>query len=72
MRAFGTPVMDALGPIPYPVMNTILDASFQRIQVDMPFSHDGLPTLVGAIAVAAAVYLVRRRMADARWRSERG
>jgi FAD/FMN-containing dehydrogenase len=30
VRAFGTPVMDALGPIPYPVMNTILDAGYPR------------------------------------------
>ncbi|HEY8843252.1 MAG TPA: FAD-binding oxidoreductase [Gaiellaceae bacterium] len=30
VREFGTPVMDALGPIPYPVMNTILDAGYPR------------------------------------------
>ena len=28
LRRFGTPVMDALGPIPYTVQNTLLDAGF--------------------------------------------
>ncbi|MEO8539977.1 MAG: FAD-binding oxidoreductase [bacterium] len=30
MRAFGTPVMDALGPIPYTALNAMLDAGFPK------------------------------------------
>lgn len=30
IRAFGTPVMEALGPMPYPAINAILDAGYPR------------------------------------------
>ncbi len=30
LRAFGTPVMDALGPIPYSALNSMLDAGFPK------------------------------------------
>ncbi|HEY2149402.1 MAG TPA: FAD-binding oxidoreductase [Vicinamibacterales bacterium] len=30
IKAFGPPVMDAMGPIPYTVQNTLLDASFPK------------------------------------------
>ena len=30
LREFGPPVMDLLGPMPYPVMNTLLDGAFPR------------------------------------------
>jgi FAD/FMN-containing dehydrogenase len=30
IRSFGSPVMEMLGPIPYPVMNTLLDPNYPR------------------------------------------
>jgi hypothetical protein len=55
----------ALAGLEAPQPTSILDASFQAIRVEMRFSHDALPTLLGALAVGVAVYLFRRRAAEA-------
>jgi hypothetical protein len=55
----------ALVGLESPEPASILDASFRGIRADMRFSHDALPTLMGAAAVSLLVYLVRRRAAEA-------
>lgn len=39
IKAFGTPVMDVLGPIPYATLNTILDGSFPKGALNYWKSH---------------------------------
>jgi hypothetical protein len=48
-----------------PTPPSILDASFRAIHADMHLSHDALPTLLAAVAVAAVVFAWRRRAVEA-------
>ena len=57
VKAYGTPAMDALGPIPYATMNTLLDAAFPRGAMNYwkssflsSLSDDAIDTLVDCYA----------------------
>jgi len=44
LREFGSPLMVELGPMPYPVMNTLLDDGFPRGLIYWKSSFVGAPT----------------------------
>ena len=50
-----------------PVPSSVLEATFQNIRVEMTLSHDAVPIVLLAAAVAAGVFAVRRRRAEALW-----
>ena len=57
----------ALAGVEAPVPESLMDASFQNLKVQMTYSHNLVPALVQGLVVGAAVYLWRRHGQLAWW-----
>jgi hypothetical protein len=57
----------ALAGVEAPVPESLMDASFQNLQVQMTYSHNLIPALIQGLVVGAAVYLWRPHRRLALW-----